>query len=249
MMDKRSWEEFFDDHATQYMENTFVQHTEEEATFIIENLSPPAGGKILDVGCGTGRHSIELARRGYQMTGVDISSGMLEVAAQAAEKAGVDVNWVKADATHLELDDTFDIALSLCEGGISLIGMTDHPIEHDLAILENIYAMLKPGGRVMVTAINGMRFLRKYNQSDIDKGVFNPINMTQYITMDLDLPGGKKSITARERGYVPTELRLLFRMAGYEVEHIGGGTAGKWGIRQPELDEIELMVIGRKPEA
>ena len=50
----------------------------------------------------------------------------------------------------------------------------------------------------------------------------------------------------RERGYVPTELVMLFRLAGLEVEHIGGGTAGNWGWRPIDLDEMEVMVIARK---
>lgn len=248
MPEKRSWETFFDGHAPQYMENTFTGHTLEEVDFVIEHLQPPAGGAILDIGCGTGRHSIELAKRGYRMTGVDLSSGMLDVARQAARKAGVEIEWAKADATEFHSDPVFDAAISLCEGGISLIGLTDNPLDHDLVILKNMHHALKPGGRALVTAINGMRHIRAYNQADVDKGTFNPLTMTETITMELDLPAGEKQvIPVRERGYVPTELRLIFHLAGFEVEHIGGGTAGRWGLRVPELDEVELLVIARKP--
>jgi hypothetical protein len=50
----------------------------------------------------------------------------------------------------------------------------------------------------------------------------------------------------RERSYVPTELAMLLRQAGFEVEHIWGGTAGNWGRRTIQLDEMEIMVFGRK---
>jgi hypothetical protein len=53
-------------------------------------------------------------------------------------------------------------------------------------------------------------------------------------------------VMVRERGYMPTELTMLFRMAGFDVEHIWGGTAGNWGRRRLELDEMEIMVIARK---
>lgn len=51
----------------------------------------------------------------------------------------------------------------------------------------------------------------------------------------------------RERAFVPTELVLLFRMAGLEVLNIWGGTAGNWGRRKIDLDEMEIMVLARKP--
>ena len=77
---QNEWEFFFDHHAPHYLDNVFTKNTLEEAEFIIEELMLPAGSHILDIGCGTGRHCIELARRGYKMTGVDISSGMLNEA-------------------------------------------------------------------------------------------------------------------------------------------------------------------------
>ena len=56
----------------------------------------------------------------------------------------------------------------------------------------------------------------------------------------------KKSLLVRERSYVPTELVMLFRQAGFEVEHVWGGTAGDWGRRKIHLDEMEIMVVARK---
>ena len=97
--DKHDWERFFDEHAIIYMDNVFTKNTLAEVDFLLELLPIEPGDHILDIGCGAGRHSVELARRGFQVTGVDISAGMLAQAADAAEKAGVEVNWVKADAT------------------------------------------------------------------------------------------------------------------------------------------------------
>jgi hypothetical protein len=59
--------------------------------------------------------------------------------------------------------------------------------------------------------------------------------------------GGERRFVARQRQYVPTELVILFRQAGFVVEHVGGGTAGAFARRPLELDEIEIMVIARKP--
>jgi cyclopropane fatty-acyl-phospholipid synthase-like methyltransferase len=87
--EKKSWEEFFDGHAPVYMDNVFTKDTVREVDFLIDELKLRKGSRILDIGCGTGRHAVELARHGFRITGVGISSGMLEEARKAAAGAGV----------------------------------------------------------------------------------------------------------------------------------------------------------------
>jgi len=77
MTGKSVWEEFFDAHAPIYEENVFTKNTIQEVNFLTEELAVRDGGSILDVGCGAGRHSIELARRGYAVTGLDLSQRCL----------------------------------------------------------------------------------------------------------------------------------------------------------------------------
>ena len=84
MTEKNTWEAFFDAHAPVYEDNVFTKNTVREVDFLLEELSLQPGDSILDVGCGTGRHSIELAKRGYAVTGLDLSSEMLARAADAA---------------------------------------------------------------------------------------------------------------------------------------------------------------------
>ncbi len=246
MTRRNEWEEFFDGHAPVYMDNSFTKNTVEEVDFVLEELRLPAGSRILDVGCGTGRHAVELARRGYQVTGVDISSGMLAEAEKAAREADVEVELIHADATRFTSGKLFDAALCLCEGAFSLLGSEDDPIEHDLAILRNIHAALKPGAGFILTAPNACRMIRQATQEDVEKGRFDPLTMIEVFTVEWDTPQGKKSLLVRGRSYVPTELVMLFRQAGFEVEHIWGGTAGNWGRRRIHLDEMEVMVVASK---
>nr|MDO8099184.1 class I SAM-dependent methyltransferase [Candidatus Njordarchaeota archaeon] len=240
------WEAFFNGYATLYMQEVFTKNTVKEVDFVIEELKIRPGHRILDMGCGTGRHSIELAKRGYKVTGVDISSGMLAEAEKAANDVGVRVEWIHADATEFKSGKKFDGAISLCEGAFGLLGSNDHPIEHDLTILSNISVSLKPMSRLILTTLNGFEKVRKCTQKEVEEGKFDPIMMVDNIVVDWDTPEGKKSSLVRERGYVPTELFMLFQQAGFDVEHIWGGTAGNWGRRKISLDEIEIMVVARK---
>ena len=185
MARRNEWEEFFDGHAPVYMENSFTKNTVEEVDFVLEELSLPPGSHILDVGCGTGRHAVELARRGYQVTGVDISSGMLAEAEKAAREAGVEVELIHTDATRFTSDKLFGAAICLCEGAFSLLGSEDDPIERDLAILCNIHAALKPGARFILTAPNACRLIRQATQEDVEKGRFDPVTMVEVYTRSL----------------------------------------------------------------
>lgn len=246
MTKRNEWEEFFNGHAPVYMDNPFTKNTMQEVDFILRELSLPKHGHILDIGCGTGRHAVELARRGYRVTGVDISSRMLAEAEKVAREAKVNITWVHADAAGFSSTDVFDSAICLCEGAFGLLGKDDDPFEHDLNILRNIYSVLKPGAQFISTSLNGCRMLRQFSQKDVASGQFDPLTMIETSEMEYDTPEGQKSVLLRERGYVPTELVALFRLAGFEVGHIGGGTAGNWGRRPVDLDEMEVMVIARK---
>ncbi len=246
MTKRNEWEGFFDGHAPVYMGNTFTKNTLEEVDFILDELNLPAGGSILDIGCGTGRHAIELAKRGFQVTGIDISSGMLLEAEKAAKKAKVFVEWIHTDAIKYKSNKLFDAAICLCEGAFGLLDMQDDPIEHDLTILKNINAVLKQNAKLILNALNGCAMIRKYSQEDVENGQFDPTTMVEIHPLEYETSDGKKSGMVKERGYAPTELTMLFRQAGFEAEHIWGGTAGNWRKRKINLDEVEIMLIGRK---
>ncbi|MCK4724776.1 MAG: class I SAM-dependent methyltransferase, partial [Anaerolineales bacterium] len=202
---------------------------------------------ILDVGCGSGRHAVELAQRGYRVTGIDISIGMLREAQRRAEEVGVLSMWVQADASVMHLAQQADGVICLCEGAFGLLGSADDPHTHELAILAGIYAALKPGGKFILTALNGMAKIRRATAERIEQGTFDPMALTEVFTLDYESNGDKKSVVVRERGFVPSELRLMLTTSGFDVVNIYGGTAGAWSRNPPRLDEIELMAIAIRP--
>jgi len=193
MTRRNEWEEFFDGHAPIYMENCFTKNTMKEVDFILDELNLPPGCSILDMGCGTGRHAVEFAKRGYRVTGVDISSGMLAEAKAAAREAKIKVKWIHSDATQFISDKLFDAALCLCEGAFCLLCKDDDPIEHDLNILRNVHAALKPGAYFILTTLNGFAKIRQFTQNDVEKGIFDPLTMTETCLMDWETPEGKKA--------------------------------------------------------
>ncbi len=241
------WQVFFDAHAPQYNDNVFTKDTVHEVDFIEEELRLSPGARILDLGCGTGRHSIELARRGYRVTGLDLSAGMLEEARKSARAAGVQVEWVQGDATQFAFDEPFDAVLGLCEGGLGLLCGGDDAIEQPLSILRNVAGALKPGGKTIFTVLSAFRLVRMHMQEAVADGRFDPLTLSEYGEVS---PGeGLSPVKTRERAFVPTELVLLFRAAGMTVLHQWGGTAGAWGRRKIELDEFEIMVVAERPAA
>lgn len=244
MSNPTSWQEFFDAHAPIYEQNVFTKNTAKEVDFLIEELALPPGASVLDVGCGTGRHSIELAKRGYAVTGLDLSAEMLAQAKQAGTAAGVNVEWIRADATRFSLPRRYDAAICLCEGSFGLLAQGDDPIEQPLAILRNISCSLKPQAKAVLTVLSATRMIRKCQKEDVAEGRFDPLTMVE--SSACAPRDGLPAIAVRERAFVATELVLLCRLAGLSVLNVWGGTAGNWGRRTLDLDEFEIMFVARK---
>lgn len=234
------WSDFFTGHAPEYEDNCFTKNTLAEVDFLERELALKPGAAILDIGCGTGRHSIELAKRGCRVTGLDLTPAMLDVARQHAQEAGVEVRWIESDAQDFSFDAEFDAVICLCEGAFGLLSSVDDPIEQPLAILRNASQAMKPGAPCLFTVLSAFRLARKATPTDVKSGAFDPLTLSERTDVPTEVRG------LRERGFVPTELRLLFSMAGLNVQHIWGGTAGNWGKRAIDLDEYELMVVARK---
>jgi len=191
-------------------------------------------------------HHLQASTDVFRVTGLDLSAEMLAKAAEGANASGVHVEWVHADATRFSFPNQFDGAICLCEGAFGLLGAGDDPIAQPSAILSNICRSLKPQAKALFTVLNGAAMIRKCKNEDVAEGRFDPVTMVE--SYEYAPREGLPAIPVRERAFVPTELSLLFRLAGMSVLNIWGGTAGNWGRRSIDLDEIEIMVVARKTD-
>lgn len=242
------WRQFFNAYADKYDAEVFTHHTAVEVAFLRAQLELFDGARILDVGCGTGRHSVALAEAGCDVTGVDISEKMLAVAGDRAAGAGVTVEWVRADAVTFQRSEAYDAVICLCEGAMCLLTDADDALERDARLVEMMFAALRPGGRLILNVLNGLRMIRCYGDDDVAAGRFDPVNLLELSDAPQLLPAGVAEPRVYERGYTPTEIRRVVTAAGFELQGVYGGTAGDWGLRPPKLDEFELMVIARRPD-
>jgi len=160
----------------------------------------------------------------------------------------VTVDLVQEDASFYAPEQTFDAVICLCEGAFGLLGSGDDPLEHDQAILNKVFDALKPGGRFILTMLSALSMMRRCTPEQIEAGDFDPQTLALESRVSCETPEGSREVVVRERGYTVPELRLMLRLAGFDVDYIGGGTAGNWGRRPLEIDEYEIMAIARKPK-
>ncbi len=239
-------EELFSETAAHYAEKDFTRNTRAEADFIVAECGLPPGSHILDMGCGTGRHAVELACRGYRVTGVDIAAGMLAEARKAADRAGVTVSWIEADATRFATPERFDAALSLCGGAFGILNLDDDPADHDRAVLHALNAALKPGAPLILTTLNAFARLRELTDADLAPGRFDLLTLEEIYADEADTSGGIERLRLKERRWLPPELIALCHDTGFAVAHIWGGTSGHWDRRPLRLDEPELMLVASR---
>ena len=141
------WKKFFNGVALDFWRAVLSpEQTHAEADFIQKHLELRPNAKVLDVPCGNGRLAIELAKRGYKLTGIDIASEFIAEATRASIDAGVEVNWCEGDMRELPWTREFDAAF--CFG--NSFGYLDDQANQDF--LKSLANTLKPGARFILDA-------------------------------------------------------------------------------------------------
>ncbi|MBL8622373.1 MAG: methyltransferase domain-containing protein [Myxococcales bacterium] len=142
------FEELFDEDYLRTLPFLTPQTTQAEAAMVVESLGLTPGAQVLDLGCGYGRHAMELAARGMNMVGVDLSLPMLLRGADEAQRRGLDINFVHVDMREIDFDAQFDGAYCL----FSTFGFFDDETNKKTASL--VAKALKPGAKFMLEVLN-----------------------------------------------------------------------------------------------
>lgn len=255
MSEKRWYELLFEDYARRYDEERFTQGTAGECDFIEQELRFDKTLRILDVGCGTGRHSIELTKRGYRVTGIDMSESQLARAREKASEGNLRIDFLRHDARQLPFEAEFDVAIMLCEGGFPLME-TD---EMNFEILENVTRSLTDKGKFIFTTLNGLfplhhsaeAFCSQAKQSDNSAYRNNTFDLMTFrdrnITEIEDDRGNKKKLCCDERYYVPSEITWLLKTLGYSRIDIFGAKLGAFSRGDAlSKDDFEMLVLAEK---
>ncbi len=223
-----------------YLKYSFTKGTKQEIDFLVEALPLVGGDRVIDIGCGPGRHCNELAIRGYKAFGIDISATFIE---QASASAVEGASFRRLDARllqdEIELHGKFDVAICLCQGAFGV--MLDD--SDDLDVLRGAAAVLRPGGLLALSAFNSYFSIRHHTdaQFDVDRGVSHERTV-------LRNPAGEEMETDLWTGcYTPRELRMACSIVGLEVVRIYGVEPGKYGLIEPSVDLPEYLLVARKP--
>jgi 2-polyprenyl-3-methyl-5-hydroxy-6-metoxy-1,4-benzoquinol methylase len=254
-MKKQWYESLFENYAQKYDRENFTQGTSGECDFIEKEIQFDKTLKILDVGCGTGRHAIELTKRGHQVTGIDLSESQLKRAREKAKIDNLSINFQRQDARNLPFNSEFDVAIMLCEGGFSLME-TD---EMNFEILKNVTKSLKPHSKFIFTTMNGLfplfNSVEEFYASTTEDGnstcknnTFDLMTFRDYNIVEFeDDSGNKKTLECNERYYVPSEISWLLKSLGYKTIDIFGAKLGAFS-REHNLTtkDFEMLVIAER---
>jgi SAM-dependent methyltransferase len=244
------YREFFDDlYLRVYQPLEAPEQVRREVDFIVKALDLPAGAKVLDLCCGQGRHSLELARRGFQVVGVDLSEALLYAARKRAESEGLSVTFLHCDMREIDFADEFDAVINM----FTSFGYLESEAE-DEKVLGKVAQALKSGGKFLLDVVNRDRLIRDFQAREwhaadegwlvLEERTFDHLSgrmETRWGCVARD--GVRYERLSSVRLYTASELRTMLERAGLKVTNLFGdydGSPYSW-------DSQRLIVVSCKP--
>jgi SAM-dependent methyltransferase len=236
-------------------EMAWTDRTGPEVDRVAKILQPRGEERVLDLACGSGRHSLELRRRGFSVVGADISPDLIEMARRDAAEENLDVDFVLSDLRDLVFEDEFDLVLNLNDGAIGYLESD----EENLRTFEVISRALKPGGRNLIQLPNVL-----YAKERLPQRSWIPADgMIELVEHRWDKKTKRmegKMVAARfgevldsldgiefsQRLYSVDELRDIYASVGMELLTAYHGSGRP---RDPKASQFEVFLEARKPTA
>lgn len=215
-----------------YLRYSFTKGTSQEVAFIINRLGLTPGMRILDVGCGPGRHAYELARLGFSVHGIDISEAFIDI---ANKDAPLGATFERMDARELSFSSEFDAVICLCQGAFGLMTASGE----DSEVLRGIRNALRPDGKLALSAFNAYFSVKYHEDADFDADT----GVSHEKTEVRNTAGEPLAVDLWTGCYTPRELRLMMEKAGLEVESILSVDPGNYQDAVPSLESSEFLVI------
>ena len=218
-----------------YLRYSFTKGTAQEIDFVMTALDLKPGDRVLDVGCGPGRHAHELARRGMIVHGIDISRRFIDLATETAPPGAT---FARLDARAMTFQAEFDAAICLCQGAFGLMTAAGE----NESVLAGIAAALTPGGGLALSAFSSY-FAVKYHESatfDAATGVNHErteVRNEQGVVTEVDL---------WTTCFTPRELQLMCERVGLDVVGLHSVEPGAYAATAPSTETPEFLVLARR---
>ncbi|MBM3237662.1 methyltransferase domain-containing protein [Candidatus Poribacteria bacterium] len=227
---------------------TTPDRTQREVDFILQVLALPQGSRLLDLCCGQGRHALEVARRGYQVVGLDLSETLLRHARKQAKEQNLSMEFVHSDMRRIPFEDEFNAVVNL----FTAFGYLEED-EEDEKVIQAVAKALKAGGKFLIDLQNHERLMRDFSRSHftelpdgslcLEEGDFDILTgriKTRWLLVNEK--GERKERTSTLRIYTFTELHRMLKSAELQVKQVFGG----FDDSDYKMDSKRMIVLAEK---
>ena len=234
------WFEALAEHMGEaYLRYSFTKGTAQEVNHLVGALNLGPGSRILDVGCGPGRHAHEFGRRGMVVHGIDISERFVDIARLDACEG---TTFERLDARELAFDAEFDAVVCLCQGAFGLMTVDGD----DDTVIAGMTRALRPGGRLALSAFSSYFVLKHWPEGHHD-GAFDADTGVNHERTELRSETGAVTEADLWTGcYTPRELRLIAAAHGLTVDSISSVEPGAYGFNTPTVDSAEFLLLATR---
>jgi SAM-dependent methyltransferase len=243
------WEEVFSDEFVRAYPRLNSNQVDAEVSFIEKSLSIQRGGVVLDLGCGSGQHAVELASRGYNVVGYDLSLTMLAMAADEAQERGQKINFLQGDMREMAFEEMFDGVFSWSTS----FGFFDE--EKNVSVIQRVHRSLRQGGMFLLDLVNRDYICSRlpslsWFEGDgcvcIDDAQFNSITSRLRVKRTIMIEDG----TSREaeysvRLYSLHEIGKILHESGFKVVEVSGHPASVGAFFDAESPRVITLAVRR----